>query len=210
VLPEISSHKSRHVPQPSVIGLASHEAIGRAAARFVRRGSTIGVGAGPLCESLARHLAGVWPLTVLTNSLGVAKAIDDSAGHTTVILAGGVVAGRGVVTGGLASSTIATITLDTAFVGCDGLDVDAGLTCCSLGESATNANFVSGAGEVIGLAPETALGHLALCTFARLGDLNALVIGPGVSGTALEILREHVHDVVEAGSQRDRSAQRVL
>ena len=210
MLPEIFPRRARQVPQSSVIGLASHEAIGRAAARFVRSGTTIGVGAGPLCEALARYLTDVRPLTVLTNSVRVAQAVDDGRTHTTVILVGGVVGARGVITGPRDSRAILGNPLDNVFVECDGVDVDGGLTSRDLGESATNARLMSGAGQVIALATERALGHLGLSTFAQLADVHVLVTEPGVRGAALALLREQIPDVVEASRYRDYDARLVL
>src|SRR5262245_14324983 len=66
------------------------EAIARRAAEFVEPGTAIAVTAGTTTHALARHLARVPELTVVTNSLPVAEVLDASGRpDQTVVLSGG-------------------------------------------------------------------------------------------------------------------------
>src|SRR5690606_26310477 len=71
--------------------LAEKEAIARLAAQQVRPGTAIGLSAGTTTWTLARHLDDIADLTVVTNSVRVADALQrPGRSDRTVVLTGGV------------------------------------------------------------------------------------------------------------------------
>ncbi len=174
-------------------------AIARAAARFVRPGTTIGISGGTTTHALARELLRISDLTVVTNSLPVADVLHSGgrADHT-VLLTGGQRTPSYALVGPLAVGVLQTIHVDLLFLGTHGMDIDAGLTCPNLLEAQTNQAFVASARRVAVLADHTKWGVRALATTAELSAVDVIVTDVGVPEHIRDELTDIVDDVVVA------------
>jgi len=123
----------------SALQEAEKEAIVDAAVALVEPGTAIGISAGTTTYALARRLAEVVGLTVVTNSVRVADALHDAGrADQTIILTGGVRTPSDALVGPFAVAALRTIHVDLVFVGVHGMDPHSGFTCPNLLEADTD------------------------------------------------------------------------
>lgn len=180
----------------SVRQLAEKEAIARHAASLVRPGWAIAVSAGTTTYALARHLALVPRLTVVTNSVWVADVLHREAEPTqTVLLTGGQRTPSDALVGPVAITALRSMHLDAAFLGVHGMDGAAGFTTPNLLEAETNRAMVASSRRLVVLADSTKWGTVALSSMAPLGAARRLISDIGLPEQAREELAEIVEDV---------------
>ena len=125
---------------------AEKEAIAARAATLVRPGMAIAVTAGTTTWTLARHLAAIADLTVVTNSLKVAEVLyEQHRPDRTVVLTGGLRTPSDGLVGPVAVQAIRSLHVDMVIMGVHGLDARAGLTTPNLLEAETNRAMVDAA-----------------------------------------------------------------
>ena len=134
------------------------ERIARAALALVRPGSAVGIGGGTTTLALARLLADVPDITIVTNSLPVALALPD---HDSLVM--------------IANRAAASIGLDQLFLGAHGIDADRGCTAPSLAEAETNRALMAATRETVAMIDASKWGVQGLAAFADLGELDTLV-----------------------------------
>jgi DeoR/GlpR family transcriptional regulator of sugar metabolism len=174
------------------------QAIAAKAAEFIRPGAAIGLSAGTTTWAMARHVAAVPGLTVVTNSTTVAEAITelDTGRQVTVILTGGVRTPSAALVGPIADRTIASMHVDRLFLGVHGMDERAGFTTPNLAEATTNRALVDSAREVIVVADSSKWGIVGLAEIAPLRAASVLVTDENLPADARRALSDFVGSVV--------------
>ncbi len=102
-------------------------ALGRAAARLARAGSTLFIDAGTTNLAIARALPVDLGLTVVTNAPSLAAAIAGTAGLELVLIGGRVDPRSGAALGARAFRDASEIRVDLAFLGACAVDAEAGV-----------------------------------------------------------------------------------
>ncbi|MEZ0069123.1 DeoR/GlpR family transcriptional regulator of sugar metabolism [Streptacidiphilus sp. MAP12-20] len=153
--------------------------IAQLASGLVRPGTAIALSAGTTTHALARHLLRVQRLTVVTNSVRVADVFEEARrpGRTgpTVVLTGGVRTPSDALVGPMASLALHDLHVDQLFMGCHGLDPEAGLTTPNLAEAETNRALIACAGRVVVLADHSKWGMVSLSSYAPLSAVDTLI-----------------------------------
>jgi DeoR/GlpR family transcriptional regulator of sugar metabolism len=186
-------------------------AIARAAASLVRPGTAIALSGGTTTFALAQCLLDVPGLTIVTNSLRVTnlfsgtRGLDGSA--DPVVLTGGVRTPSEALVGPVADLTIRSLHFDLLFLGCFGIDPDAGLTTPNLAEAETNRAFIRVARRVVVLADHTKWGLVSLSSFARLSEVDVLVTDEMLPHEARAQAAEQVGEIAVAESLSARPMQ---
>jgi DeoR/GlpR family transcriptional regulator of sugar metabolism len=180
----------------SVRELAEKDAIGRRAAELVEPGSAIAVTAGTTTFTLARHLALVPGITVVTNSVPVANVFFEADLGQTVLLTGGLRTVSDALVGPIALASLAGLHVDLTFMGVHGMDSRAGFTTPNLMEAETNRAMVAAAGRLVVVADHTKWGTVGLSRIARLDDASVLVTDAGLPRSAQAELSERVEELV--------------
>jgi len=145
-------------PQKSHRATAEKTAIADLAASLVEEGEAIVVGAGTTTQELARRLARVSGLTVVTNSLLVAQALAH-ANRVEVVMTGGTLRGSnyGLVGSG-AEQSLHGLRVSRAFLSGAGLTAERGLSTSNMLAASVDRALVQAAAEVVVLADHTKLG----------------------------------------------------
>ena len=151
--------------------------IARAAAGLVRPGTAIALSAGTTTFALAQCLLDVPGLTIVTNSLRVANLFGNGRGPdgTATVLTGGMRTASDALVGPVADLTIRSLHFDTLFLGCNGIDTEAGLTTPNLAEAETNRALIKVARRVVVLADHPKWGVVSLASFASVDEIDVLV-----------------------------------
>ncbi len=145
-------------PQKTHLAAAEKSAIADLAAGLVEEGDAVVVGAGTTTQELARRLARVPGLTVVTNSLLVAQALAH-ANRVEVVMTGGTLRGSNyALVGSGAEQSLHGLRVTKAFISGSGLTAERGLSTTNMLSASVDRALVQSAAEVIVLADHTKLG----------------------------------------------------
>ena len=145
-------------PQKSHLATAEKTAIADLAAGLVEEGEAVVVGAGTTTQELARRLARVPGLTVVTNSLLVAQALAH-ANRVEVVMTGGTLRGSNyALVGSGAEQSLQGLRVSRAFLSGSGLTAERGLSTSNMLSASVDRALVQAATEVVVLADHTKLG----------------------------------------------------
>lgn len=163
--------------------------VAEAAAGLVRPGQTVALSAGTTTFALARALARIPGLTIVTNSLPASRALRTARPDQRLVVTGGVPGIVGALLGPMALHTVRALNVDWLFLGTNGLDVHAGITAGDLGEAQLHREWVHHAGSVAVVTDHTKWGVTALSTVLPLGDVSVLVTDDGLPREAERAVR---------------------
>jgi DeoR family transcriptional regulator, aga operon transcriptional repressor len=182
---------------------AEKRAIGRVAASIVQSGQTVILDAGSTTAGVARALAARTDLvdvTVFTNGLRIALELEPAVPGLTVIVTGGTLrpSQHSLV------SPMGTVILDqihahVSFIGCDGLDAEAGATNTSVADAEIKRLMLRAGRRRVIVADRTKLGQVSLVHLVGLEDVDLLVTDSGADEAALTLLRGRGLEIQLAG-----------
>jgi DeoR/GlpR family transcriptional regulator of sugar metabolism len=192
--PVPSPRQVRHLlglSERAVLNIEAKQRIGKAAAQFVQPGDTIIMDAGTTVVEMAHHLAGVSPLTVVTNAPNVALTIGAETDAHVILLGGTLSREASSTVGPLAERTLADLNVQKVFLGTQALDLEDGLTDTTLEIAQVKRAMIKAAKEVYLLADSTKWDHTGFIKVASLEGIDALITDekfPASARTALEHL----------------------
>ncbi|WP_443033421.1 DeoR/GlpR family DNA-binding transcription regulator [Streptomyces sp. ACA25] len=145
-------------PQRSPVATREQVALAELAAGLVREGEALVVGAGTTTQELARRLARVPGLTVVTNSLLVAQALAH-ANRVEVVMTGGTLRGTDhALVGSGAEESLQGLRVSRAFLSGSGLTAERGLSTSNMLSASVDRAMAQAAAEVVVLADHRKLG----------------------------------------------------
>jgi DeoR/GlpR family transcriptional regulator of sugar metabolism len=193
----------------AAIFAAEKQRIAETAMGFIKPNASVFLDGGSTVLALARLLADVSGLTVVTNSLRVAGTL--SHGGPTLILLGGELRRLSqTFVGPLTQPVMDLLRVDVAFMGTIGLSARDGLTTTDPKEAFTKRLVMRHAREVVLLADSSKIGAVSFVNFASLKDIGLLITDGGVRAkTAAELRRLGVNVIVaRATTRRGRNPAR--
>ena len=175
---------------------AEKDAIAEEATHLVEPGMAIGLSAGTTTWALAQRLAEVADLTVVTNSMQVAQALQRGvAPGRTVVLTGGVRTPSDALVGPVAVTALRQLHLDLLFLGVHGMTERAGFSTPNLLEADVDRAFVEAANRLVVVADSTKWGEVGLSTIVSLDRADLLITDSGLEREARERLGEVVGEL---------------
>jgi len=183
--------------EKSTWATAEKRDIAALAARTIEPGQAVALSAGSTVHLLAQQIAAdpaLRPLTVVTNSLPVARTLHDAAAGAgapalDVILTGGSRTPSDALVGPVADTALATLRVDRLFLGVHGLD-ESGLMTPNLAEAATDRALLRCAAAVTVLADHTKWGVVGLARIASLEEVDVVVTDDGLPEPARAVLAD--------------------
>jgi DeoR/GlpR family transcriptional regulator of sugar metabolism len=184
----------------SALRQSEKEAIAEAAARLVEPRMAIAISAGSTTYALARRLADVVGLTVVTNAVRIADVLHD-IGRTdqTIILTGGVRTPSDALVGPFAVAALRMVHVDVVFMGVHGMDEASGFTSPNLLEAETDRTLIAAGRRLVVVADHTKWGIVGLSTIAQLDEADVLITDSGLTAQARETIRAHVRELTVVG-----------
>jgi DeoR family transcriptional regulator of aga operon len=165
------------------------QAIGRAAADLIHDDETVLLAAGPSACEFARALAarsGLHDVTVFTNGIRTALELEAGMPQISVVLLGGTLRPlQHALTEPLASLIVSRIRVDTAVLGCSGVDADAGVTNLNLFEAAIKRRMLNASGRRIVLADGGTIGRVELVHLCPVEAVDLLITGESADQDAI-------------------------
>jgi DeoR family transcriptional regulator of aga operon len=153
--------------------------VAAAATELVQPGAVIGLNGGTTTSELARALATRSTLepgfTIVTNALNIAAELTVRR-HVKIVVTGGVARQQSYeLIGPLASGVLEQVTLDVAFIGVDGLDVELGASADHEGEASVNHLLITRAARVVVVADSSKIGKKAFSRICPIEQIDTLV-----------------------------------
>jgi DeoR family transcriptional regulator of aga operon len=189
----------RPFEEAEVAAASQKRAIARAAAATVDPGDTIVLDVGTTTTALAQELAareGLTDVTVFTSSLTIALALEGAIGRLSVVVTGGSLRPKQhSLVEPLAGLVFASIHAGTAFLGCNGVDVDAGVTNVNLPETEVKKLVIAASQRRVVCADGSKLGQVALAHVCDLDDVDVLITDRDADPEVVEQLRDTGLDV---------------
>ena len=171
-------------------GVAAKARIAALAATLVADGDAIMLGAGTTVQALARRLAPRSPLTVLTNSILVARALAETPNVELVMTGGALDGSAHALVGGAAERWVAEHRVSKAFVSGSGLTIGRGLSGADQALSAVDRAIVESARSVVVLADQSKIGIDSLYDVAPVTRIHHLVTDESTEdGVVLRVMK---------------------
>lgn len=160
-------------------------AIASVAAASVVSGESVILDVGTTTAAIATALAARTDLvgvTVITNGLTIALALEAAIPRFTVIVTGGTLRPlQHSLVEPLAAEMFDRVRADVAFIGCTGVDPEAGITNVNLPEATLKRTMLRAATRRVAVADTSKLGVVDLGRVAGVGDFDRLLTGAAAS-----------------------------
>ncbi len=173
----------------------------RIAARAVQelpQEGTVLLDAGTTTQAIAEVLPSDAVLTVVTNSIPAAAALQSHSGIDLYLLGGRVRRRTGAAVGSWVSLCLAEVSVDVAFLGTNGFSVSRGMTTPDQAEAGAKRAMVAAARRAIVVADSSKAGLAHFHRFASLPELAMLISDTGLDDETTEQLDVAGLDVVRA------------
>lgn len=179
--------------------LGAKRAIASCALAPVQSGETLFLDAGTTVLQLA-HCLRLYPrrLTIFTNGIDIAAALDDVADVEVHVIGGRMRAANRSMVGPMAEAALETIWVDRLFLGASALCAAGRLTSFDLAEAHLNAAMMRRAAQVVVLADASKLDRRATYAVGALGRGHTLVTDISTDGALPALLREQGCRVIRA------------
>jgi DeoR/GlpR family transcriptional regulator of sugar metabolism len=181
--PGSMSHEQTY-HQKTRVAVTEKVAIAVLAATFVDEGDAIVLGAGTTTYELARALARMADLTVVTNSVLVAQAL--AASSVEVVMTGGSLRGSTLaLLGSLAEESLSPIRVRSAFLSGNGLTSERGLSTPVMASAGVDRAIARCAQDVVVLADHTKIGVDTMFQTVPVESIRHLITDDGADPEVL-------------------------
>jgi DeoR family transcriptional regulator of aga operon len=161
---------------------AEKAGIGRHGAGTIRSGETIILDVGTSTTAIAKALVArsdLTDVTVFTSSLTIALELEAAIPRITVVITGGTLRPKQhSLVDPMAGFIFENVNASTAFIGCNGVHPDAGITNVNLPEAEMKRKMVAAAQRTVVVADGSKLGNISVAKVADLSDIDQLITGP--------------------------------
>lgn len=179
----------------SMVG--AKEAIARAAMELVFDCETIVLDAGSTTLALARLLKNS-DMTLVTNSALIAQDLSARESGSMVVLGGAWRKESSCFIGPVTLKALESINPDLAFLGASGFSAATGFTCQNSVEAQVKSAILDRSQRKFILADSSKYSRRAFTTFARLDDVDGLIVDDGLDKETLVELRDKGLHVITA------------
>lgn len=149
--------------------------IGQAGAAMIQNGDAVFLDSSSTSLAIAHQLNEHRHLTVVSNSLEVARELFDAPGVEVVLVGGILQRETASLIGGYGLEDLRRYNLQKGFFGAHGIDLDHGLTDVSGEEAAIKRPFVELCSQVIAVVDATKWGRSGVASFAKLNEIDCVI-----------------------------------
>jgi DeoR family transcriptional regulator of aga operon len=197
--------RERPFEETAVENSTAKAAIGRAAAELVRSGQCIVLDVGTTPAAVAEALVAredLVDVTVVTNSLTTALALERAVPRFTVVVTGGTLRPlQHSLVAPFNGTVLPMLSADTVFLGGTGLDVEHGLTNVNLPETEAKRMLAAAGRRTVVVVDGSKFGRADIGVVSTLEDVD-VVVTAGVTAEALGPVRAAGVTVVVADGAR--------
>lgn len=192
--------------QDDLVAARSH--LGSAAASRVRSGDAVLVDVGTTTTALARALVARTELSevsVFTNGLTIALELEAAFPRVEVVVTGGTLRPmQHSLVNPLGENLLSGINATTAFIGCNGVDPQGGITNINLPEAEIKQRMVAAARTRIVVAEGRKVGIVELARVCAIEDVDELITDDTAGDEEIEAIRSLGVDVTVVPTSEER------
>jgi len=171
-------------------------AIGKKAGEIINDGESIFIEAGSTTLQIAKNIKNKHDVTVLTNSIEVARELLNARG-VEVILTGGVLRKETIaLIGPLAERVLREFRVDKVFLGISGIIPSKGMYTASIAESQIKKLIIEMGREIIGVADHSKFGKECFSFVAPTNVMHKIIIDDKVPPHYIEELKKEGVEVI--------------
>lgn len=204
--------RERPLEETAVEHQVAKAAIGRAAAEMVRSGQCVVLDVGTTPAAVATALVAredLTDVTVVTNSLTTALALEPAVPRFTIVVTGGTLRPlQHSLVAPFMGAVLPAIAADVAFISGTGLDVEHGLTNVNLPETEAKRMLAATAGRTVVVADGSKFGRAHLGVVRPLEDIDVVVTAGATADAVARIRAAGVAVVVADGGPHDAPARK--
>lgn len=168
--------------------------IGRAAAGLVRSGDTVILDVGTTTAAVGLAMAAnadLQDVVVFTNSLRIAVQLESVIPRFTVVVTGGTLRPlQHSLVDPLGDGVLDRIRADMVFIGCNGVDPEAGITNINLPEAEMKRRMMTAARRRIVVADGSKVGQVELARLCAVSEVDLLMTGRSANEAVLGDLHD--------------------
>ena len=165
--------------------------IAEKAVELIEDGDTIILDAGTTTAALSEELDKFDDLTVVTNGINIALELVDSS-HELIIPGGNLKKRTLALVGPVAENYLEGLNADKAFIGANGIDLDAGITTPDLVEANVKKRMAEKAKEVIILADHSKFNTVTLVEVLNLEQVDKIITDDNLTETVYKEFSQQV------------------
>lgn len=171
---------------------AAKRAIGERAARIVRSGDSVFLDVGSTALAVANALVehrDLHDVTVVTNGLSIALALEPALPRFTVIVTGGTLRPlQHSLVNPYAAQLLDSLRFDLAIIGCNGVDAVAGVTNVNLPETEIKRHAMRQSQRRVLIADGSKLGVTEIGVVGALSEFESLITASAVPETVASLV----------------------
>jgi DeoR family transcriptional regulator of aga operon len=191
-IPRAAGRAEQSLEQAQSHAADSKRAIGVAAASLISSGQSVILDVGSTALAVAQALVrreDLDGISVITNGLSIALALEPALPRFTVVVSGGTLRPlqHSLVNPG-ASAFLESLHVDVAFIGCNGIDADRGVTNINYPEAEIKRRMMLSAKRRILIADAGKLGQAHLGVIGTVAEFDLLVTSTDAPAAALDAL----------------------
>ncbi|HUG85337.1 MAG TPA: DeoR/GlpR family DNA-binding transcription regulator [Euzebya sp.] len=193
-VPRHTAEPERTFEETAATARSQKRAIARRAVDLVKSGDSVILDVGTTTTAIADELADRIELddvSVFTSSITIALALEAAHPRINVVVTGGTLRPKQhSLVEPLAGLILEHIHARLAFIGCNGVDVGAGVTNINLPETAVKRRMIRAAAKRVVVADATKLGQVALAKVCDLDEVDLLITDEQADVEVIGALRE--------------------
>jgi DeoR family transcriptional regulator of aga operon len=156
--------------------------IGAFAAQMVSSGDTVMLDVGTTTTAVARALlqrTELEDVTVMTNAINIALELERAAPRISVMVTGGTLRPlQHSLVNPMGTTLLERLRGSVAFIGCNGVDPDAGVTNVNLAEAEIKRAMLLACRRRVIVADGSKVGEVELAKVCDVGEVNLLITDP--------------------------------
>lgn len=155
--------------------------IGRAAAGFIKKGNIIALTPGTTTTEVVRGLPLNHDITVVTSTVNVAMELSKRKDLDVYVTGGHLHGDWFSLIGPTAAQSLSRLMIHVLFIGADGIDAKAGVSCYDPDEAQLNATMVRHAQKKVAVVDHSKFGIVAGWRICSTEDIDVLVTDSGAT-----------------------------
>lgn len=197
----VRSHGSASPVKPQVMDISINEKaakkkeekemIALEALNLIRQEDAIILASGSTVTAFAQKLHPIDTINVVTPSLGIALLLNDRENINVMVLGGKMYKNSISVRGEYAASGLKNISCSKLFIGCDGIDLETGITCATTEEASLTNAMMAASSKTIVLADSSKFGRRGFGKICKLEDIDIIITDDGIT----EEMKERIEDI---------------
>ncbi|MGM9786326.1 MAG: DeoR/GlpR family DNA-binding transcription regulator [Candidatus Cryptobacteroides sp.] len=165
--------------------------IAQAAQELIQPDDAIILASGSSVTAFAEVLTPVNTINVVTPSLGIGMLLNEKSNVRVMMLGGEMYKNSMSVRGSYAESGLVNVSCSKLFIGCDGINLETGITCSNLEEARLTTVMMKACTQTVVLADSSKFGRRGYGKIGNVEDIDIIITDSGIPDN----MRQQIEDL---------------